>query len=243
MKTHIRQLNCYFNLFYNYVCTRVIRPYVDLLFPALCFICDNRLDADQKIVCRNCFQLLPRFDSADFCPMAEKKFDTAFILYRFSESIRILIHLLKYRGYVSLAEYFAETAVRFFPELNCSRYDYILPVPLHKIRLRERGFNQSTILAQAIGRKIELPVRDDIIFRQRPTPSQTKLNRQQRQQNVANAFCCPGDVAHIRILIVDDVITTGSTVNACCQALRERGAATIDVLALANPILPATEIK
>jgi ComF family protein len=221
----------------------LINPCIELFFPALCFICESRLEPNRKIVCRNCFQQLPKFDLTDDHPFPDKKFNNSFILYRFSPGIRILIHLLKYKGYFSLAEYFAEAAVQSFPYLRSTHYDYILPVPLHKVRLRERGFNQSSVLANAIGKKLGLPFHEDIIIRQRNTPSQTKLDRRQRLQNVADAFRCPGRVTGARILMIDDVITTGSTINSCCQALRKGGAAYIDVLALANPILPGSGIS
>jgi ComF family protein len=169
-------------------------------------------------------------------PFPDKKFNTAYILFDFDRTVRLLIHLLKYKGYFTLAEYFADAAMQTFPQLLYKTYDYILPVPLHHARIRERGFNQSAILGAALGKKMGLPLRDEILIRRRNTPSQTRLNRRQRMQNVAEAFHCHGLQTGARILVIDDVITTASTMNACCLTLRRAGAAHIDAFALANPV-------
>ena len=215
--------------------TLLFQPLLDLFFPALCFICENRLENNRKIVCIHCLRQIPGFAPAANDPFPDKKFNHAYILYNFNESVRLLIHLLKYKGYFTLAEYFADAIVQSFPQLLNTYYDYILPVPLHQTRLRERGFNQSAILAAAIGRKLGRAISENILIRRRNTPSQTHLNRTQRQQNVTDAFYCQAIRSDARILVIDDVITTGSTINACCQTARQAGAARIDVLALAHP--------
>lgn len=215
--------------------TLLFQSIIDLFFPALCFICENRLENDRKIVCTKCFKQIPAFDPAVSNLFPDKKFNNAFILYNFNESVRLLIHLLKYKGHFTLAEYFADAIMQSFPRLLSTQYDYILPVPLHQTRLRERGFNQSAVLGAAIGEKLGWPMSENILIRRRDTPSQTHLNRFQRQQNVADAFYCQVIRSNARILVIDDVITTGSTINACCQALWQAGATGIDVLALAHP--------
>ncbi len=220
---------------YHFTKTLLVQPALELFFPALCFICGNRLEKDRKIVCINCFQQIPKFDLAGTVILPDKKFNTAYILFNFNESVRLLIHLLKYKGCFTLADYFADAILQTFPHLLNIHYDYILPVPLHQTRLRERGFNQSAVLGAAIGKKLGQPIHENILLRRRNTPSQTRLNRPQRLQNVADAFSCPDVRSDARILIIDDVITTGSTINACCQALFQAGAAEIDALALANP--------
>ena len=220
---------------YQLINTLLFQPIHDLFFPALCFICENRLESNRKIVCIHCLKQIPGFDPAANAPFPDKKFNQAFILYNFNERVRLLVHLLKYKGYFTLADYFADAIMQSFPRLLNTNYDYILPVPLHQTRLRERGFNQSAILAAAIGRKLGRAMSENILIRRRNTPSQTHLNRTQRLQNVSDAFYCQAIRSDARILIIDDVITTGSTVNACCQAMRQAGAAEIDVLALAHP--------
>ena len=225
---------------YHQLNTLLLQPSLDLFFPALCFICDNRLEKNRKIICSNCFRQIPVYEPAVAEPFADKKFNTAYILFQFNRSVRLLIHLLKYKGYLTLAEYFADATLQTFPQLLDTHYDYIIPVPLHPTRLRERGFNQSAILGMALGKKMGVPVHEEILIRRRNTPSQTRLNRQQRMQNVADAFHCHGLPTDARILIIDDVITTASTINACSLSLRRAGAAQIDALALANPVFNAS---
>jgi ComF family protein len=215
----------------------LIQPLFDLFFPALCFICGRRLEKNRKIICASCFHQIPRSDpSAAEVLASVREFNTAFILFDFNETVRLLIHLFKYKGYLSLAEYFAEAVAETFPCLLSNHYDFIMPVPLHQTRQRERGFNQSAVLGAALGKKLNLPLLENILTRQRNTLSQTHLNKSQRMQNVNGAFICRDIPSAARILIIDDVITTASTINACCHTLRKAGAAAIDALALAHPL-------
>jgi ComF family protein len=103
--------------------------------------------------------------------------------------------------------------------------DVIIPVPLHKRRLRERGYNQSALLAERLGAVLHVPVLHNVLYRNRNTMSQTRLDAQARSRNVAGAFSCSGSgVYNKRVLLIDDVCTTGATLNACGLALREGGA-------------------
>jgi ComF family protein len=120
--------------------------------------------------------------------------------------------------------------------------DVIVPVPLHRRRKRERGYNQSALLAQQLGAAVQIPVRLDLLRRHRYTRSQTRLNPQQRSQNVHGAFSCapqPGiaqAIAGRRLLLVDDVLTTGATLRECAQVLRDKGARSIWALTLARAV-------
>ena len=114
-------------------------------------------------------------------------------------------------------------------------YDAIVPVPLHKIKYRERGYNQSALLAKQVSLLINVPVQDNLLIRNRYTKSQTNLSKIARERNVSGAFFCSSSFGAERILLIDDVITTGSTVNACADALITAGIKQVDVFALANP--------
>ena len=120
--------------------------------------------------------------------------------------------------------------------------DVILPVPLHRRRLFSRRYNQSALLAQALGRATGLPVLPDSLRRTRNTPSQGRLSWVARRRNVAGAFkAAPGAAQRLggrRVLLVDDVTTTGATVETCAQALKRAGAAGVDVLTLARVVRP-----
>jgi ComF family protein len=115
------------------------------------------------------------------------------------------------------------------------RIDGLVPVPLHPRRMRERGFNQALLLAQhaAAG---QLAVRDDLLRRIRPTPHQVGLNAEQRRANVHGAFAVPDglDLAGLRLVLVDDVLTTGSTLGNCAEALANAGAVSVGAMTLAR---------
>jgi len=114
----------------------------------------------------------------------------------------------------------------------------LMPVPLHSSRLREREFNQSLLLADRLNRRLGLPLSYGNLIRRRPTQSQTELTRSARLKNLRRAFflLCPEEVSGKRILLVDDVFTTGTTVNECAKALRKASAADVYVCTLARTI-------
>ncbi len=117
-------------------------------------------------------------------------------------------------------------------------HDRIIPVPLHLTRLRWRGFNQSLILARAIGQRINTPVDPWLLSRTRPTRPQTKLSREDRRANVRGAFRVntPGLAKGKRLLLVDDVYTSGATVEECARTLYQNGARSVDVFTLARVV-------
>ncbi len=117
-------------------------------------------------------------------------------------------------------------------------YDRIIPVPLHISRLRWRGFNQSLIFARAIGQRIKAPVDPWLLSRSRPTPPQTKLSREDRRANVRGAFQVntPAQAKGKRVLLVDDVYTSGATVEECARTLYQNGARSVDVFTVARVV-------
>ena len=121
--------------------------------------------------------------------------------------------------------------------------DLVVPVPLYRSRLWWRRFNQSAMLAQSVGRLASVPVDCFVLARVRRTSSQVGLSAEQRRKNVAGAFkMLPARAARVKgksIVVVDDVITTGATAEACARALKRAGAARVDVLALARAVEPA----
>ncbi|GHO95792.1 hypothetical protein KSF_058400 [Reticulibacter mediterranei] len=153
--------------------------------------------------------------------------------------MRTCIHALKYEGRKQLAEPLGCLLAEAYTSYNL-RTDIVLPVPLHTTRLQERGYNQSALLAAVCARQLGIVYRDDLIIRQRPTRPQVGLSLQERSRNVTGAFqstCIftTGAFAKRRILIIDDVCTTGSTIEACANALFAAGAHSIWGLVLARP--------
>jgi len=144
-----------------------------------------------------------------------------------------MVLALKYQGRISLAPFLAEnmgTELLRRPEHLPA--DLIVPVPLHPVRLRERTFNQAELLARALSKKLAVPCESDLLIRCRSTRPQAELNRQERTRNVRGAFDLRGEarVKGLRILLVDDVFTTGSTAEACARLLKSAGARTVVVV-------------
>jgi ComF family protein len=147
------------------------------------------------------------------------------------------IQQFKYQRRLSTGKLLATLAADLCPFTD--QYDFIVPVPLHIERLRWRGFNQSLLLAQAIGRKKQERVQPFLLERIRPTVPQTQLNAKERQTNVRGAFAvsAPAQLQSTTLLLVDDVYTSGSTINECARVLRRSGAAAVDVFTLARAVL------
>lgn len=169
-------------------------------------------------------------------------FDRARAAMRFSDVARDLVHLLKYGDRLDLVQPFSHWMARAGSEL-LRECDALVPVPLHWTRLFQRRFNQSAALAQALSRRTKVPVIDDVLIRVRATPPQVGLARDERARNVHGAFSV-GQALRVkmkgkRIVLIDDVLTTGATANACARVLRRAGAARIDVLTLARVVDPA----
>ena len=171
--------------------------------------------------CRSCRERPPHFDQA----LAAGCFEGP---------LREAIHVFKYRPLRTLGSplgaWMAEQVRLVHP------LDRVLPVPLHRTRLRMRGFNQALLLAAAVGRRFSIVLDHDALVRIRPTRPQVELNGAEREQNVHGAFALkrPGAVAGMRILLVDDVFTTGATLNECSRALKEAGAASVTAFTLAR---------
>jgi ComF family protein len=138
-----------------------------------------------------------------------------------------MVHKLKYSGWTALAVPMAEQMARLnFPEDVTLERDMLVPVPLAAARVRERGYNQSELLARVLGLRWSIPVREALV-RQRATETQTRLTPGDRLRNVAGAFATVlerGELAGRHVVLVDDVVTTAATLNACASALHSGGA-------------------
>jgi len=154
------------------------------------------------------------------------------------QPLKAILQRYKYSREVALAAPLAQLLRRECP-FDIGNYDIIVPVPLHLSRLRWRGFNQASLLARRIAAGNRVPVDVFSLERMRATQPQVELDEKERRQNVAAAFRVsrPDRIRQRRVLLVDDVYTTGSTVNECSRVLRAAGAGAVDVLVLARAVL------
>jgi ComF family protein len=152
----------------------------------------------------------------------------------FEDALRQAIHALKYENNITLAAPLGVMMVDLWRRGGMPQTDLILPVPLHTRRQGERGYNQSTLLARVLGHGVGIPVDEHTLIRQRATLPQVGLGPSERQQNVEGAFACRGHLEGKRAVVVDDVCTTGATLEVCAAALRAGGAGSVWALTRAR---------
>jgi ComF family protein len=201
---------------------------VHFLDPPLCALCGFPLEYDlgPEALCGACVREPPGFERAR-------------AVMRYDEGSRGLVLGFKHADRTEGAAAYGAWLARAGAELTAEA-ELIVPVPLHWMRLFSRRFNQAALLAQALGVETGLPVVPDLLLRRRHTPSQGRLSVDQRRRNVAGAFAVKGAraarLAGRRVLLVDDVLTTGATAAACARTLRRGGARAVDVLVLARVV-------
>ncbi len=205
-----------------------------LLLPRVCLGCKAPLNLEPaEPICPPCLQGLPRLSPPFFSGRGCLPVISPF---RYEGLIRDLILAFKYQGRLSLASFLAESmAQAVTSRLGVDPADAVVPVPLHPTRLRERSFNQAQILARKLGDRLGLPLLCGLLERRKPTLPQAELSRSQRLKNMRGAFelRCPA-VRGLRLLLVDDVVTTGATVDACARLLKRSGAACVTAATVAR---------
>ena len=180
----------------------------------------------------------------NLCRAQAPAFDHSVALWRYDFPLDGLIGAFKYRHQLALAPFFGEQLAQRVRLLlgsgDLTRPDVILAMPLHPRRLAERGFNQSLLVAKVLSRQLRLPLRSDWLQRVRHTPSQAGLPWQQRAANLEHAFRCKDDVAGCHVAVVDDVMTTGSSLQEVARTLKLAGAIRVDNWVLART--PASRV-
>lgn len=222
----------------------VLNSILDFLLPRLCFNCSEKLAADERLICGSCNPLIPRASEERLEAEFKRKFESQKIisgflsLFVFSEegAVQKIIHEMKYRNAFITAEMLGRiTGEELKEKIIAWHPDLIIPVPIHRRRRAERGYNQSLYLARGIASVLNIPVKSRLLKRGRYTETQTALSLVERKENVKEAFIVKGagKISGKRIVLVDDVITTGATISECGKVLLEKGAAEIFALSAA----------
>lgn len=218
---------------------------LDLLFPPRCLVC-GRVDS---WLCAECTSRLPwitgpvcarcglPLEHAGLCARCRKeplRLSMIRSLMLFEDPLRAAIHRLKYRHGWQMARPLGALMAEYW-QAHPLPADVVVPVPLHPARFLRRGYNQSALLAGELGRRVGLPLDESALQRVRATATQMRLKAAERRRNVAGAFrCADGRLRGRNVLLVDDVCTTGATLEACADALREAGAGDVWALTLAR---------
>jgi ComF family protein len=234
----------------------LLRNAVDFLYPPFCILCDTPLHPHQSWFCTTCDCRLHEAASLrDACPRCamgrrtsacacslvwDHPYAAIHAIFSFDDSIQKLIHQIKYKEKKKLAWYLGKTFSRTIPAAFIDSAELLVPVPLHFLRTMQRGYNQAEYFCRGVatGLPRPIPIAADVIRRRRNTHTQTRLNSAQRRKNLAGAFVVRSPAAErIRgrsLLLVDDVVTTGTTVSECAEVLLKAGAGSVRVLTLAR---------
>jgi ComF family protein len=227
-----------------------LKVFKNIIFPSLCLCCETKIKqghlctgCKEKIIflgpllCRWCAR--PISEGKISCQRCQNKiypYDRLISATAYREPMVSLIHLFKYKNFDWLGQFFSSLVLEHLKNIyfNPWGYDFIIPVPMHKYKLKKRGYNQSKLLAKLLSNHFKIPLRDDIINTVNIRPSQAKLQKQKRQENVEGIFTAKKDLTNKKIILIDDIFTTGSTAASCCQTLVKQNVSSTTVITLSR---------
>lgn len=233
----------------------LISIFADLIYPPRCVSCRTPLlGFRQNLLCDNCYAGLARIDEnscrfcgsiigkyakrrneCDVCRNQKRHYTRVIAAVEYNDIAQHIIHAYKFYNQKNLAPLMAkEILSRLYQEYSKVNFDYIIPVPLHKKKLLKRGYNQSTLLARYISDNLKITFSDDILLRTRNTSPQSLLDSRKRETNIIDAFTATRELAGKKILLIDDVLTTGCTASECAGSLRRAGASRVYVCVFAR---------
>ena len=239
----------------------LVNSLLSVFFPTSCSLCQSVVEElSLGVICQSCWKAVNPFrgvlcslcgygfpstniqSATPLCGGCRRSlflFDFARAYAPFEDPFKEIIHQFKYRSHPSLARPLARLLLSVYQSnLDQLSADLIIPVPLHKSRERERGFNQAIELARHFAQLTRIPVPSRLLVRTKPTKVQAGLSRRERRINLRGAFEVSesGKIKDKTLLLIDDVFTTGATINECAKILRDHGARRINVLTLARVI-------
>lgn len=231
--------------------TRMKEELIDLLFPRCCPVCGEITVPGKALICSGCIGKLSFVrqpcckkcgkevlsDAVEYCydcSRHPKTFEYGIALLNYNETAKTSMARIKYRNKREYLDFYSEAiAKRMGKKLKRIRADVLVPVPVHLTRKRERGFNQAEVLAEKLGKRLNLPVLNGYLIRDRNTAPQKQLNPKERLKNLEQAFTArPFPDMVQSVILVDDIYTTGSTAEACSRVLKRAGVKQIYVLSI-----------
>lgn len=236
----------------------MVASILNLLYPSACEACGIKTHAWNQNICGSCYKKIkkrqPPFcikcgkelpgspEMKNICNDCKKAciyFDRAASVFHYDDILKNLVHSFKYKKTISLAKEFSDLAVGFMEEYSIGMdSDMVLSIPMHPFRLFKREINPSEILAKNIAKKTGLKYSHGILKKIRNTTPQSRLARNERIHSVKNSFSLRKNkktaIRNKNILLVDDLFTTGSTVNECAKVLKEAGSRSVEVITLAR---------
>jgi ComF family protein len=223
----------------------ILLDFVGLFFPRYCRCCLEPLVRQEELICMKCMLELPR---SNYHLEKENPFymkmrgripvEHVMALFKFVKSSRVqkLLHSLKYRGEAEIGVALGKLYAQYLMLANLQNdFDLILPVPLHAFKKKKRGYNQSEEFGKGLSEVLAIPCTDNVLERKFQTATQTKKSKVSRWTNVSDVFALrlPGEIEGKRILLVDDVMTTGATLEACGQVVIDGGCKSLSIACIA----------
>lgn len=224
----------------------MLKNILNLLFPSLCVGCENLLLQNEKILCSTCNFDLPFTQHLDkqenetflkFYGVLPLQHASSLLYFAKDGIVQKLIHQLKYKGKENIGTLLATIYATELKKKDL-HFDVIVPIPLHKRKLQERGYNQVGTFCEAISISLSIPVNESVLFRQKYNESQTTKNKEERDAvkeaifNIRNTT----DFENKHILLIDDVLTTGATLATCAKLLLQHKGSTISIITIAYTI-------
>lgn len=220
----------------------MLRDFVRLIYPSVCIHCSLSLNSAEKYLCTSCKIDLPITHDSFLEPnemmnkfsFNQKVKGAASYLFFYQKGVaQKLLHKLKYQGQKEIGALLGKW---FSGEVaHIGSLDFIIPVPLHTSRQRSRGYNQSAEIAKGIAEQLSISVREDLVIRKKSSSSQTSKTKVERWKNIENVYGnASEEVQGKKVLVIDDVITTGATLGMLCERLEEKGVSEIYVGAIAR---------
>lgn len=207
---------------------------IEFLFPPACSVCGK---IDKNWLCPKCQKRVERLEKSCLENVPNRKYEKLLYIFKYESLVRKLILSYKFSNKAYLNHFFANMISRNSENIKILKeYDMIIPVPMHKKKMQKRGYNQTELVANELEKSLGIPVRKDILSKVVNTTTQSKLGGKARQTNIQHAFFIKNDieVEDKKIILLDDIYTTGATSEECSRILKDAGAHEILVLVLAR---------
>lgn len=214
---------------------KILESALDLIFPPVCGFCGK---VNNGYICKECLNIVNSLAVNKQESINNHFFNEYLYIFKYEEIIREKILEFKFENKSYLYRTFAEAILNNKKNIEfIKKYDFLVPVPIHKIRKRKRGYNQSELIARAISNEIKnIKLKTNIIIKEKNIVAQSTLNKKQREANIQNSFKVINSniIKNNKILLLDDILTTGSTANECSKVLLEAGCKEVGLITIAK---------
>ena len=228
----------------------IVKNIIEIFYPNVCVLCGVVLkNGDKRGICNDCMKEYPYLEDnlcvhcgkprldrlkekCSDCEGHRTYYEVGRSMWVYEDKVRKAIHSLKYKGHKENGELFAKELVRYYSTFQAWEIDQVIPVPLYYKKQRKRGYNQAVLIGEYFAKVYGYSLNCDGLIRTKKTLPQKELKNKARKENMSQAFEAKESVRGKYILLIDDIYTTGATINACSKALKDKGAIAVYYLAI-----------